>query len=82
MFLVLLFSVSWASLICAATGVMLAAGFGTPNLSDGISLFQWWLTLWTLSFISVPLSLTVIAAISFIYDRVLTPMLQRLLCRS
>lgn len=81
MLLVLLVSVSWASLICAATGVMLAVGFGTPNLSDGISLLQWWLTLWTLSFISVPLSLTMIGAASFIYDRVLTPMFQRL-CRS
>ena len=63
-----------ATMICAMAGVMILFGFGTPNLSDGSSLTQWWITLWTLSFISLPLGIgcgiVAIKTGSVIYSRV------------
>jgi hypothetical protein len=75
---VLSFGAIWATLICAGAGAMMAMGFGTPNLSDGTSLIGWWTTLWTASFITVPLGALMIGAAAFVYDRILSPIIQRI----
>lgn len=47
----------FATAVCATVAAQCALGFGTPNVVDGESIIVWWATLWTLSFVSVPLGI-------------------------
>lgn len=50
-------SVCWATAITLGAAFMVAMGWGTPNVVDGESIVGFWMTLWGLSFVSVPLGI-------------------------
>lgn len=66
--LLIAISAGWASLLTAAVGVQCALGFGTPNVVDGESIVLWWMFLWGLSFVSVPLGIFSAIAVSKIFS--------------
>lgn len=67
-----LWTVAVPILICAEAGLMVALGFGSPNIGAEESLFHWWATLYLVCQAAVCLTWVIVAA---------TTVISQLFCR-